>query len=316
MNIKTKKIGEKAQQITALQRGYTSWGDESKIADILCGTRGEALTALKLQIDQGKDQYDLLELLYHDIDDLELRSKIITHFSTHSMKTDPENRKVRILSDIDDTLYASLNDPTYLRGTLYPGITVFHEELARQARHLDSDVTDLVLLTARPRDGLGLVERYTKRALSGQGMDKTVVLSGSLPALRSHLAMAHKKLENFSRYAELYPEFDFVFIGDSGQGDTTLGELLLRNHPERVRSILIHNLDGGTLSSQQVTAFQTYLGAANELHREGLLDASACHKVAVAVRDDLAMAQYRNPEQRERVLGAYLIDSTQLPPLI
>ena len=84
MNIKTKKIGEKAQQITALQRGYTSWGDESKIADILCGTRGEALTALKLQIDQGKDQYDLVELLYHDIDDLELRSKIITHFRTQS----------------------------------------------------------------------------------------------------------------------------------------------------------------------------------------------------------------------------------------
>jgi uncharacterized protein DUF2183 len=313
MNIASQKIGEKAQKITALQRGYTSWGDERKITDILCGTQGEALTALKLQIDHGEDHLDLLELLYHDIDDLDLRSKIVNHFRANSMKVDPGKRRVRILSDIDDTLYASLNDPTYVRGTLYPGITTFHEELAREARYLESNVTDLVLLTARPRDGLGLVERFTKQALSKQGMENTVILSGSLPALRSHEAMALKKLENFTRYSDLYPEFDFVFIGDSGQGDTTLGELMLGSHSDRVRSILIHNLDGGTLSSRKVTAFQTYLGAANELYREGLLRKEACHKIARAVRDDLARAQYCNPEQRKRVLGAYLIDSTQLP---
>jgi len=31
--------------------------------------------------------------------------------------------------------------------------------------------------------------------------------------------IAQTKYKNFERYARLYPEFSFVFIGDNGQGD-------------------------------------------------------------------------------------------------
>jgi len=39
--------------------------------------------------------------------------------------------------------------------------------------------------------------------------------------------MANKKFENFKEYRQLYPEYRFVFTGDSGQGDVILGGKIL-----------------------------------------------------------------------------------------
>ena len=175
-----------------------------------------------------------------------------------------------------------------------------------------SDLVDLILLTARPRDMLGLVERYTKRSLSRRGLSNTVVLSGSLVALRSHHAMAVKKLRNFELYQALYPEFDFIFVGDSGQGDASLGTMLLEKFPDRVREVLIHNLDGGNMTDKGIFAFQTYLGAILTLRDQGLADEQACLRVAEAVRRDLGRANFRSPEQKERALAAYLLDAESL----
>jgi hypothetical protein len=44
--------------------------------------------------------------------------------------------------------------------------------------------------------------------------------------------MANIKLENFVRLKSLYPEYRFVFFGDSGHGDIKLGEELLRRARE------------------------------------------------------------------------------------
>lgn len=136
MNISSQKIGERAGRITTLQRGFTSAQDEEEITRLLLATKGKALTELKQQIDHGPGHYDLLELVYHDIDDRQRRARILNHFAAHSPIVPEEEKKVRLISDIDDTLYASLNDPAYVRGTLYPGITAFHEEVAKQSYHL------------------------------------------------------------------------------------------------------------------------------------------------------------------------------------
>ena len=49
------------------------------------------------------------------------------------------------------------------------------------------------------------------------------------------------KFRNFVELATLYPESDFVFIGDSGQGDMLGGELMLYHQPERMRAVFIHH---------------------------------------------------------------------------
>ena len=38
--------------------------------------------------------------------------------------------------------------------------------------------------------------------------------------------MAQKKVENFSEYYQLYPEFTHIFVGDNGQGDVRAAELI------------------------------------------------------------------------------------------
>ena len=312
MNLLSDIVQTRADRIDALQRGFTSAAEEREVANLILQTRDEALTELKLRLDHGPGHHDLLELLYHDIDDVGVREEIIEHIRIHSPAIPSERRRVRMISDIDDTLYASLNDPTYVRGTLYPGITTFHEEGGKLAFSRRSDIVDLILLTARPRDVLGLIESYTKRNLSQRGLSSTVVLSGSLAALRSHHAMAVRKLQNFELYQALYPEFDFIFVGDSGQGDASLGKMLLEKFPDRVREVLIHNLDGGNMTNKGIFAFQTYLGAILILKEQGLADKQACLRVAEAVKRDLAKANFRNPRQKERALAAYLLDAENL----
>ena len=312
MSLLNDVVATRAERIDSLQRGYTSAKDEREIANLILQTRDAALTELKLGLDHGPGHRDLLELLYHDIDDGGVREEVIEHIRAHSPAIPPELRRVRVISDIDDTLYASLNDSTYVHGTIYPGIATFHEEIGRMALSKHSEVVDLILLTARPRDVLGLIEDFTKRSLRRRGLSHTVVLSGSLLALRSHQAMAVKKLQNFELYQALYPEFDFIFIGDSGQGDASLGAMLLEKFPDRVREVLIHNLDGGNMTNKGIFAFQTYLGAILILKEQGLADQQACLRVAEAVKRDLVEAKYRSPKQRERVLAAYLLDAENL----
>jgi phosphatidate phosphatase APP1 len=50
------------------------------------------------------------------------------------------------------------------------------------------------------------------------------------------------KLENFTRFASLFPEFKFVFFGDSGQGDALLASRLLENFPSQVLGVFIHDV--------------------------------------------------------------------------
>ena len=302
----------KAKRITALQRGFTSRSDEREILQLIKSCRGESLTRLKLAIDSGPDHSDLVELLYHDVDNEAIRAEILDHIRRESPER-KDSPPVRIISDIDDTLYSSLNDPRFLRGTMYPGLAAFHQELAKLGDEDQSRVLDLILLTARPRDGLGLVERFTKRNLHLKGFQKVVILSGSVFSLRSHRAMAEYKLKNFRLYQELYPEFDFLFIGDSGQGDIVLGESLIREFPSRVRCVLIHNLDGNFVQTENVKAFQTYLGAALDLHDLGLLNADHCHRIAEAVKNEMKSAGFRSKELEKQILANLMLDLARLP---
>jgi phosphatidate phosphatase APP1 len=67
------------------------------------------------------------------------------------------------------------------------------------------------------------------------------------------------KLENFTRFAALYPEFQFVFFGDSGQGDALLASNLLHAFPNRVLGTFIHDVTPGSSTTgdgQQKAIYQ------------------------------------------------------------
>lgn len=295
------ELSKMADRIHALQHGYTSRRNEKEIARLILSVDGMELTRLKNLIDQGGDHCDLLELVYSDIDDRDLRMEILNHFKTRSGEF--LKPPLRVLSDVDDTLYASLHDKRFPNGTLYPGVVSLHEELQRATVADDSPIAALVLLTARPRDKMGVVERWTQRQMHRKGLPEMTVLSGTLFDLRSHTAMAKRKLRNFQMYQELYPEYRFVFFGDSGQGDSQLGTMMLDRFPTRIETVLIHQVNAKRLAPNLV-AFSTYFEAATELHKRGLLEASACRRIYQKSLERLSKIRFRSEHQKQLAFNA------------
>lgn len=279
-------VPNRARLITALQTGNTNKPAERAIRDLFLATEGPALTELKNRVDAGGDSYDLQQLLHHDIDSEGIRQTVLAHFAAQA-KTQPV-AGTKLLSDIDDTLYASLNDKRYDKGTIYPGVHAFHAALA--GKPADGQ-TDLVFLSARPRDRMGILETvWTQRSLEKMGTAANVVLSGSLLGLLNHERMAAKKLENFEEYAALFREYRFVFVGDSGQGDPALAQSLRARHAAEVPLTFIHDLgDPGLDAAQRAEAraegrvyFDSYVGAALAAAEHGLVSDDGLRAVVEA----------------------------------
>lgn len=139
------------------------------------------------------------------------------------------------------------------------------------------------------------------------------------------------KLENFSRFASLFPEFKFVFFGDSGQGDALLASRLLESFPAQVVGTFIHDVnptstitgdgrlkavyaqyvdvwharmvpfDGLTfmlneLSRSGVDFYLTYAGAAFAAHKKGLITETEMIEVVDATKKDLNGLPFIRPD--------------------
>lgn len=287
----------RARVICALQHGRTCRRDEEAIRDLFLASRGETLTALKNAIDSGIDHRDLQQLVFSDIDEPEVQTAIIDHIAVAS--TDRPGDDLKILSDIDDTFYCNWKDGRYPKKTVYPGVRQLYLEL-----DLGSDGAgrrgDLVFVSARPRDRLGWVEGATHQTLRAFGLEGATILCGSLRNVHSNASIADRKLQNFVEYAALYPEYRFLFFGDSGQGDATFGRRMREHAPDRVPLVLIHDVvatpEDARADSRRdgVVMFDTYVGAACELLAIGLIDEAAAQRVAVQARHELAEIAFTN----------------------
>jgi hypothetical protein len=293
--------------IRARQRGPTDTDAERAIKEALCRAQGTALGALKRALDAAEDHRDLCALLYQDIDDDSIRGEVIAHFASQASALE---RRMRVLSDIDDTLYANWKDGRYPKKTVYPGVLTFYDELA--GKEGCDGHPDLVFLTARP-DGFGWFEDFTRSRLAKRVRVRFSVLSGSLASARSSAKMAAKKLENFLRYRDVWPECEFVFVGDSGQGDAILAEQMMERGT--VRAALIHDVVATSdearkdLRRRGVVFFDTYVGAAHEARALGLLDDAAVARIHEACRADLEAIVWEEG-QRARIEDLFARDRT------
>jgi len=360
------------------------------VKSLFLSSEGRSLTRFKILVDGGGDHYDLMMLLKSRLSS-SVRDEILAHIWSESEKlnaADTEKdkqqkkekntetsssaaasassassgeassrrrqraRRVKILSDIDDTFYASLNDNSYARGTVYPGVVALYrgldygvrnkddkkqpntdEEDSAQAKEKGEDKDedeedlsgDLAFLSARPEMG-GLFEDLTHSALRSKGIREATLLCGSLATVHSNEAMAAKKLENFLFFHRLYPEYDFVLFGDSGQGDILLGEAML-SRPEcegKVRGVFIHDVVSSTgkphtseadratlLAEKGIYLFDSYLEAAVECYRRGLLDLEHLRVVELKATLEFAEAAPRIASARLRQLAADQLQHAQ-----
>lgn len=293
----------RAGLIFALQKGATHDLAERMIRDLFLGARGRELTEFKNLLDGRGSYHDLQQLLFSDVDDPVVRQEILAHIRREAMAAPSGENK--ILSDIDDTFIANWKDTRYPPKTVYPGVLQYYRELDRGPGVIPGREGDLTFVSARPMDPLGLIEDRTLATLREHGVSSAVMLSGAFTHLLGNSRIAEKKFDNFSRYVQLYPEYGFVFTGDSGQGDVAFGEQMLATYPEAVRAIFIHDVVDTPAAGRKawrdkrIFFFDTYVGAAVEAFEVGVIARDGVARVARAAREELEKIPFSSTSQRE-----------------
>ncbi|MFC1707507.1 phosphatase domain-containing protein [Planctomycetota bacterium] len=296
-------IPARSRLVGALQRGYTGSLETVAIGDIFCGTPGRALTDLKNRIEAGGDDDDLQKLIYSDIDDNRIRARILSHIAGEAASSGCGEAKV--LSDIDDTFCAMVNDGRYPNGTVYPGVIQLYQELDLGPQKRPGRAGDLVFVTARPGDRTGVVEGITQRMLRRKGIANATVLTGDLVSLLSHQRMAEKKLDNVLQYRRLFPEYTLVFIGDSGQGDILFGRMLRERFKGAVKAVLIHDVVATParrrkeLQEEGIILFDTYVGAAFRAFRLCLISRAGLLRTRDAAVSELREIRFGSGTARK-----------------
>jgi hypothetical protein len=293
----------RASLVTALQVGATHVEGERRIRDLFLGLRGRELTSFKNLLDAGGNHQDLEKLLFDDVDDPGIREEILVHICREADATPSGENKV--LSDIDDTFYANLKDSRYPSRTVYPGVLAFYAELDRGPGIIPGREGDLTFVTARPMDALGVVENMTLDTLRERGVPPPAVLSGSFAHLIGNSRIADKKFDNFQRYIRAFPEYGFVFVGDSGQGDVEFGDRMLAAAPHAVHAVFIHDVVATPEAARQewrqkrIFFFDTYVGAAVEAFQVGVISQDGVARVARAAQESIAGIAFATPAQRQ-----------------
>jgi len=276
-------VSAKAIVIDALQkRGLRQQvRRQQAVARILKSASGKELTQLKNMIDYGGDYYNLTKLVYRDVANSHIRREILEHFqaeaSAERRAMNGASVGVKILSDIDDTLYSSGGkfpagvDKKYPPHVVYPGCCGLMKVL--DARGTETEC-NLVFLSARPHVYKDVAEEHSHRLF------KSLVSEGRMHALptlipgslfrslfatvfyaclktRAWRMAGDFKYITYLDYTRLYGEYDFVFCGDNGQGDLLAGQKMVKHVrleedsdssddfsdvPPNVQCVLIHEV--------------------------------------------------------------------------
>jgi hypothetical protein len=211
----------------------------------------------------------------------EERAEILAHIEKYSQKTG----KFHVLTDVDDTIMTSRLGGSNVKysqdHTVYPGVESFYKNLVSTGF--------VTLLSARP-DAISKNSRKTVSVAIGNipvdmltGNISDIVSLGYQEAIsyyeedfsypnslqhidgtqpigwyNKYVGMGTTKFESILKYVQIYPEFDFIFIGDSGQGDLIcaykIQEELKKNPKFPVKASFIHNI----IKPKEFTKYKLY----------------------------------------------------------
>jgi phosphatidate phosphatase APP1 len=134
---------------------------------------------------------------------------------------------------------------------------------------------------------------------------QATVLSGDFLHLIGNSSIAEKKFDNWDQYRHLYPEYKSVFIGDSGQGDAIFGAKAVATAPADMKAVFIHNVTNMSadqrkeMAQKGVFVFDTYVGAATEAFRRGLITREGLERVASSASRELDAVHFDSAQQHE-----------------
>jgi len=227
-----------------------------------------------------------------------------------------ENNVWHILTDIDDTLFPhpgnivmngiAGKDRSWTKKTPYPGIHSFYNSFYKTIDNNHAKYS--TVLSATPGClKFNRLNNDTLHKILGekygfiQGTDsKRVVLSRNPFSQETYEEYGKLKFERFTQYFRIFPEYNFVFIGDNGQGDVFAGMSMLdyinNNGPTQKCYVLIHKIseDGEIYKSspemhKNLFYFENYYEAAKKLHELSII------KNPEGIKDEITQVVKNSP---------------------
>ncbi len=145
---------------------------EERIRELVLSVGPDQLSAFKFDLEYDGDDKDLVEYVFHDVDRAGVRRDILDH-----LKKAPPHDGIKVLSDVDDTIYGNLIDRRYPRSPNetpypYPGVLAFYNALKYEQHRSDTGTfvhdgisqVPITTLSARPNPIVGHLER---RSIAG-----------------------------------------------------------------------------------------------------------------------------------------------------
>jgi Phosphatidate phosphatase APP1, catalytic domain len=325
-------VGAKATLIDALQRlRLTAHPNAPQwVAQILKHTAGSELTRLKTVVDNKGTANNMHKLIFRDIADDTMRADILAHFQHQAdlwreaherfLRFAPDEQPLRkILSDVDDTLLSSGGmypagcDRRLPRHVLYPGVLALYRELDLgpqvHGEWKQGVPGNLAFLSARPHVYKDVSEKKTYKKFDMLMRTRNLhamptLLAGSLHSglemFRGDFGpMARKKYTNFAEFAQIYPECNFVWMCDNGQGDVMAAELMHEHVGSRLEVAYVHRVqavertpgyDDDALErwkSKNIVLVNTYLEAALDAFHRRLISIEGLQRIATQAREEL-----------------------------
>lgn len=242
------------------QRGLRhSASSQRAVVRLILSCRGIELTTLKNILDSSGSYKNLHKLVYEEVT-VKKKRTILEHLrhEANQVRLSRAGHSavgIKLLSDVDDTLYSSGGrfpagcDTRFPKHMVYPGCLRLFQAICQanvsecEAERIDGPSCDLVFLSARPHVYKDLMEDYSYRLFrdlveDGRMHAFPTLLPGRLkssfgamlktPCLGSWAwkHVAEIKYNTFLSFQELYLEYDFVFCGDNGQGDLLAAQLM------------------------------------------------------------------------------------------
>ncbi|CAL1130190.1 unnamed protein product [Cladocopium goreaui] len=131
----------KTRLVDALQRQhdfYVNRLQQELVVELLESTTGDELRMMKDILDEGGDFYNLHKLVFHDLDP-EMYSRALNHIQKEGQhlakQYDQGKAPIKIVSDVDDTLYGSGGhfpagcDHRFPGHQVYPGVLALFREI-------------------------------------------------------------------------------------------------------------------------------------------------------------------------------------------
>lgn len=268
---------------------------------------------------------DLRELIYNRDGTLTTNGQklldLFADIATRYLSDDTKRKFQHTLTDIDDTVYANPMHGIAIAGVdkswpphiPYPGVKELHSQLnsspnssgyttivsaapgAIKVKKLNSNV--LKDLFGENNFAFIQGEEEKGKIFSSLGNIVTAVVKrGDDPDGAYYKGIGDTKLRRILEYSKIFPERNFIWIGDNGQADERVGIELLKIDQERY-TVCIHKVRNVRKPNSRIIYFDSYPGLADLLKSKRIMNDTQVNAVRNSAQEVCRIVKNTTSEQ-------------------